>query len=78
MFSKYATKTNFDLGSIIHYFFGFLAVILGHEYLFTIVFIIKQLGDAFLTKEDWSETSGDIIEYMAGFITGVILLKLFP
>jgi hypothetical protein len=43
------------------------------EYLFTAIFLVKQLGDAYFLGEDWADTSGDIVEYVIGLIIGLWL-----
>ena len=67
------TKVSLDWGSIIHILFGLLATMLNMEYLFTAIFLVKQLGDAYFLGEDWADTSGDIVEYVIGLIIGLCL-----
>lgn len=69
------TKITPDLGTFFHALFGFLSVILGREWLFTIIFIIKQVVlDCYFGHEDFGITSGDLAEYSAGLIMGLILI----
>jgi hypothetical protein len=67
------TKISLDWGSIYHVLFGLLAVLLNMEYLFTVIFLVKQFGDAYFLGEDWADTSGDIVEYVIGLIIGLCL-----
>jgi len=62
-----------DLGSVAHVIFGLLAALLHAEYLFTAIFLVKQVGDALLAGEDWAETSGDLVEYSVGLVAGLFL-----
>jgi hypothetical protein len=62
-----------DLGSVAHVVFGLLAALLYAEYLFTAIFLVKQLGDALLAGEDWTEASGDLAEYSVGLVAGLFL-----
>jgi hypothetical protein len=62
-----------DFGSVAHVVFGLLAALLYAEYLFTAIFLVKQLGDALLAGEDWAETSGDLVEYAIGLVAGLFL-----
>jgi hypothetical protein len=67
------TIISLDWGSVFHVLFGFWAVLLNMEYLFTAIFLVKQFGDAYFLGEDWGETSGDIVEYVIGLIIGLWL-----
>jgi hypothetical protein len=67
------TKISLDWGSMFHVLLGFWAVLLNMEYLFTAIFLVKQLGDAYFLGEDWAETSGDIVEYVIGLMIGLWL-----
>jgi hypothetical protein len=69
------TKISFDLGTIAHLIFGFLAVFLHYEFLFTLTFIFKQVIDVY-GGEDVEKTSGDIVEYCIGLVAGAIVLRL--
>jgi hypothetical protein len=68
-----ATKVSVDWGSVAHVAYGFLAALLHAEYLFTAIFLVKQLGDALLAGEDWAEASGDLAEYSVGLVAGLFL-----
>jgi len=65
------TRLSWDLGSLAHILYGVAAALLHAEYLFTTIFLVKQLGDALLLKEDWAETSGDMVEYVVGLSAGL-------
>jgi hypothetical protein len=69
------TRISFDLGTIAHLIFGFLAVFFHYEFLFTLIFIFKQVVDVY-GGEDVEETSGDIAVYCFGLVVGVIVLRL--
>jgi hypothetical protein len=70
---KRITSIRPDLGSVAHVVFGLLAALLHAEYLFTAIFLVKQLGDALLAGEDWAEASGDLAEYAIGLVAGLFL-----
>ena len=72
-----ATEVSADWGSVAHVLYGFLAALLHVEYLFTAIFLVKQVGDVLLTGEDWSETSGDIVEYSVGLVVGLVVGRFF-
>jgi len=63
------------LTDLAHLVFGFLGAIL-EPWLFTTIFLVKQVLDWRSGKERWSETSRDIIEYSTGLIIGFILRAL--
>jgi len=63
------TSVRLDFGSVVHVVFGFLAAILHQEWLLTTIFLVKQILD-FLDCEDAAETSGDIVEFVAGMLLG--------
>jgi len=67
----HGTRVISDLGTIFHFLFGFLGGILDTSYLFAGIFVFKQYMD-WRTGEDWPETSGDIAEFAAGLIAGLI------
>jgi hypothetical protein len=69
------TRISFNLGTIAHLIFGFLAVFFHYEFLFTLTFIFKQIIDVY-GGEETEETSGDIAEYCIGIVVGAIVLRL--
>lgn len=69
------TTIKLDLGSVIHFAFGVLAALLREEALFTVIFLVKQLLDAY-GGEDPAEASGDIAEFTAGLIVGLIITHM--
>ena len=67
------TRITRDWGLLFHFLFGFLATFLGHPWLFTLIFLFKQLIlDLMAGGEDPSIVSGDLAEYSAGLVAGAI------
>jgi len=69
------TQVDLNLGSLLHFLLGLLSVLfggLGYTALLTFLFVVKQLLD-FIEGESGSECSGDLAEFTAGIVTGLIL-----
>ncbi|MEM3646593.1 MAG: hypothetical protein QW334_00410 [Thermofilum sp.] len=62
-----STRVKPDYGSIVHFIFGVLAVLLNQIPVFTAIFLFKQAVDL-VTGEHGDEVSGDVAEYSAGLI----------
>jgi len=78
MYRPKVTEISLDWGSVAHFLFGFLGGILDASYLFTGIFVFKQLWD-FREGEEWAETSGDVSEFSSGLVVGLIAKQfLFP
>jgi len=60
------------LTDFVHVLFGFLAVFF-EPYLFTAIFLVKQILDYLSHKESWVETSKDITEYSCGLVVGYLI-----
>ena len=70
-----ATKIGLNWYDALHVLFGFLAVSLRREWLFTIIFLFKQLVD-FLGGENPAECGGDVAEYSVGLVLGLIFKNM--
>jgi len=70
------TKLTLDRGTLAHVLFGLLGPILGYPELFTAVFCVKQVGDYLWSREEWPESAGDITEFSAGLVVGLIAKSL--
>jgi hypothetical protein len=64
-----------DLGSVGHFIFGLLAVLLGVIWPFTFIFMILQTMD-WLDGEDPHQTELDVAEYAFGLIVALIFVAL--
>ena len=69
----FRTRVGLDWGSLVHVAFGFLAALLGFEWLAALLFLAKQLLDVY-GGEDTAEASGDIAEFCAGLALGKLYL----
>jgi len=68
------TEIRLDFGTFVHFLFGMLAAWLGSEYLFTTIFLVKQIAcDLLVGGEDYAEQSGDIAEFASGLVVGLVL-----
>lgn len=67
-------EISLDWESAAHFIFGILAVFLSREWLFTAIFALKQCID-YHSGEDSSEVGGDIVEFVAGIILALILMR---
>ncbi|MEM2233924.1 MAG: hypothetical protein QXP81_10350 [Nitrososphaerota archaeon] len=74
--ARLKTCVGLDWGSLAHVAFGVAAVLLGFEWLATLIFLAKQLVDLY-GGEEACEASGDIAEYALGLTVGFIL-RLLP
>ena len=70
------TKITLDGGTLVHFIFGLLALLLDQAWLFTVIFLTKQMIDLAWGHEEPSETGGDIAEYSLGVVIGLVLMKL--
>lgn len=72
MFDKLSLRA---FGSdLAHVAWGISAVAFGQLWLFTTIFLVKQVMDWATSKEGWNKTSGDIVEYCAGIIIGEVVI----
>jgi hypothetical protein len=62
------------LTNISHFLLGFLAALLGYEWLLTAVYILYQLIDYYCSR-DCEEVGEDIVEYVVGLIIGIIVKR---
>jgi len=58
-----------------HLIFGILAPIF-NPWLFSTIFLVKQVLDWRSGKERWKDTSRDIVEYSIGLIIGYALVMI--
>ena len=73
------TRITRDWGLLFHFLFGFFATFLGHPWLFTLIFLFKQLIlDLIAGGEDPSIVSGDLAEYSAGLVAGALVRFFLP
>lgn len=70
------TDISLDWGTLIHFVFGLLAILLSYEYLFSAIFCLKQLID-YHARENYGETSGDIVEFASGLVVGGLISLAF-
>jgi hypothetical protein len=61
---------------IAHFVFGVLAPLLGHEWLFTTIYLFYQVIDL-IGDRNVEEVKNDIIEYALGLIAGLFMRCLF-
>lgn len=59
-----------DYRDVIHFMFGVLAVLLGREMVFTLIFMFYQMFERF---ESDRAKLGDVIEYTIGLLTGIFI-----
>jgi len=73
------TKLTLDWGTLAHLVWGLLACLLDQLWLFSLLYVLKQIGD-FHAGEPWEETSGDLVEYSGALVAGLILRQVgvFP
>lgn len=68
----YRTIVEFKHGMIFHVMFGFIGALLGYPYLFTLIFMFKQVLDL-MDGEPPAVVSGEIAEYSLGLIIGLLV-----
>ncbi|MEM1928978.1 MAG: hypothetical protein QXH81_03325 [Thermofilaceae archaeon] len=73
--ARLKTCIGLDWGSLVHAAFGILAVLLGFEWIATLIFLVKQLVDLY-GGEEACETAGDMAEYALGLTVGYALRLL--
>ena len=69
------TELTINVYGLIHFLFGYLGVMLGFPYLFTGIFVVKQLID-YHAGEESEITSGDLVEFSGGLVFALLTLKV--
>lgn len=73
----YKTIIEFKKGMLYHILFGFLGATLGYVWLFTLIFLFKQMLDL-IDGEPPARVSGDVAEYSVGLILGLLVSRVLP
>ncbi|MBS7642778.1 MAG: hypothetical protein QW374_04910 [Candidatus Bathyarchaeia archaeon] len=66
------TIIEFRHGVIFHILFGFIGAVLGYPWLFSLIFIFKQILDL-IDGDPPARISGEVAEYTLGLILGLLV-----